>query len=70
MIEPHIIQNNGQPQVVEAWVKCSKCNNSMHRILPGQKTPYWWCQDEKQQLQEDEEIEVEYLDTEPEIICG
>lgn len=59
MIEPHIEQDNGNIQVVEAWVRCSKCNGALHRIFPGEKTPWWMCQDEKCQLKEGQEIEIE-----------
>ena len=63
MIYPHTIES-GQIRRVRAWVKCSKCNNAKHLILPGDKTPYWWCQDEKQQLKRGQEIEVEYIESE------
>ena len=58
------VQPNVDGRPVWAWVKCAKCNNAKHLILPGDKTPYWWCQDEKQQLREGQEIEVEYVDDE------
>lgn len=56
MIYPH----TDKIQRVKAWVVCDKCNGSRHRVFPGDKTPYWWCQDEKQELKENQEIEVEY----------
>jgi len=45
-----------------AWVACQKCNGARHRVIPGKDAPWWWCQDEKQQLEEGQEIEVEYTD--------
>jgi len=45
---------------VEAWVRCAKCNGSLHRIMPGEITPWWFCQDEKQELKVGQEVEVEY----------
>ena len=53
MIYPH------KTRVVKAWVVCSKCNGARHRVLPGEKTPWWFCQDEKQYLKEGQEIELE-----------
>ncbi len=44
---------------VIAWFICGKCNNAKHRIFPGEKTPWWWCQDHKCQLSEGDEIEIE-----------
>jgi len=60
MIYPHIIEDDKEISV-EAWVKCPKCNNAYHRILPGKLTPYWYCQDEKQELKAEQEIEIEYI---------
>lgn len=51
---------DGKP--ADAWVVCAKCNNAWHRILPGDKTPYWYCQDEKCELIEGKEVEVQYRD--------
>ena len=61
MIEPHIIKNS-EIQRVNAWVVCGKCNNARHRIMPGEFTPWWFCQDEKYELAQGQEIEVEYID--------
>jgi len=55
------VRPNMVERPVKAWVKCRKCNDARHLILPGEKTPYWWCQGEKKQLKAGEEIEVEYL---------
>lgn len=63
MIYPHTIEN-GEIKKVNAWIVCDKCNDSRHHILPGEKTPYWWCQDEKKELKPNQEIEVEYLEGE------
>ena len=60
MIFPHTEEG----KLVQAWIVCSKCNGSYHRVLPGIETPYWWCQDEKCQLREGQEIEVQYLEEE------
>ena len=62
MIAPHVEKEGGEIQYVKAWVVCSKCNNARHRVLPGQKTPHWYCQDERCELKPNQEIEVEYLD--------
>lgn len=64
MIAPHITDEFGCERLVNAWVKCSKCNGAYHRILPGKITPYWWCQDERQELKPGQEIEVEYIEPE------
>lgn len=58
MIYPHTEDG----KVVEAWVVCLKCNGSRHRVIPGEETPYWWCQDEKHRVEAEQE--VEYLDEE------
>jgi len=63
MIYPHTIENEGY-QRVRAWVKCVKCNNALHLVLPGENTPYWWCQDKKCELAPEQEIEVEYIEEE------
>lgn len=62
IIQPHI-EEKGKIKTVTAWVDCGKCN-CMHRILPGEITPYWWCQDERCQLKEGQEIEVKYIEEE------
>jgi len=49
---------------VKVWFVCPKCNNSRHRILPGEKAPYWWCQDEKISLREGDEVEIEDIEQE------
>jgi len=46
----------------KAWVVCDKCNSAKHRVLPGEKAPYWYCQDEKVSLIEGQEVEVEYIE--------
>ena len=53
---------NKEGKPVEAWIKCAKCNGARHRIYPGEKTPFWLCQDERRELKPDQEIEVESLD--------
>ena len=58
---PHIFIKDKEKRV-RAWVKCPKCNNSLHLVLPGEKSPYWWCQDERQELKPGQEVEVEYLE--------
>ena len=63
MISPHTEIGN-----VEAWVTCAKCNNAKHRVLPGEKTPYWLCQDERCELKLGQEIEVEYIETQADIL--
>ena len=54
-----MIQPNIDARPVKAWIVCPKCNNAYHRILPGDKTPYWWCQDEVVYLGEGQEIEYQ-----------
>ena len=51
-------------QAVKVWFVCPKCNNSRHRILPSEKAPYWWCQDEKISLREGDEVEIEDIEQE------
>ena len=46
----------------DVWFVCAKCNNSWHRVFPGEKAPYWWCQGEKVELKKGEEVEVQYLE--------
>ena len=64
MIPPHIEKRSGEIQYVWAWIVCSKCNNARHGVLPGEKTPLWYCQDERCELKPNQEIEVEYLEAE------
>lgn len=62
MIHPHIIKGD-KVQPVRAWIICGKCNGAKHLIFPGEKTPWWYCQDEKHNLVEGQEVDVEYLET-------
>jgi len=68
MITPHI-EENGRIQTVEAYIICGSCDNARHRILPGEKTPWWFCQDEKYELKPGQEIEVEYKEPQSDILC-
>mgnify|MGYP001561007422 CR=1 FL=1 len=57
--------------VVKAWVTCTKCGGAKHRILRGKKTPQWFCQDVKYQLEVGQEIDVEDVKPiEPELIIA
>lgn len=58
MIEPHTVEND-KVRTAIAWVVCPRCNNARHRVMPGEKTPWWFCQDEKEELAEGQEIEID-----------
>ena len=49
-------------ETANVWFICAKCNNSWHRVIPGKKAPYWWCQDEKVELKGGDEVEVEDIE--------
>ena len=49
-------------QIANVWFFCAKCNNSRHRVLPGEKAPFWWCQDNKVNLKEGDEVEIEDIE--------
>ena len=60
MTENKIVGPNIDGKPAKVWVVCKKCNDAWHSVLPGEKTPYWWCQDEAVYLAEGQEIEVKY----------
>ena len=65
MSKPHILSADScQPTAIRvmAWIKCIKCNNALHLVMPGKKTPYWLCQDGERELEAGQEIEVEYIE--------
>ena len=66
-----VLPHTADGRKVKAWVICAKCKGMRHRVLPGEITPYWWCQDNRISLQEGQEIEVESVeDNEHYLLAG